>query len=93
MVLHIETPLFASNAMATRAGQAVWLKMEALQPSGSFKLRGVGHACEHYALRGARRFVSSSGGNAGVAAAHAGRRLGVPVTVVVPETPACARAS
>lgn len=86
MVLHIETPLLASGAMATRPGQSVWLKMEALQPSGSFKLRGIGHACEQYAQRGARRFVSSSGGNAGIAAAHAGRRLGLPVTVVVPET-------
>jgi len=91
MVLHIETPLLPSGAMATRPGQSVWLKMEALQPSGSFKLRGIGHACEQYALRGARRFVSSSGGNAGIAAAHAGRRLGLPVTVVVPET-ASARA-
>jgi L-serine/L-threonine ammonia-lyase len=86
MVLHIETPLLESHAMAARAGQAVWLKMEALQPSGSFKLRGIGHACEQYALQGARRFVSSSGGNAGIAAAHAGRRLGLPVMVVVPET-------
>jgi len=86
LALHIETPLIESNAMATGPGQSVWLKMEALQPSGSFKLRGIGHACEQYALRGARRFVSSSGGNAGIAAAHAGRRLGVPVTVVVPET-------
>jgi L-serine/L-threonine ammonia-lyase len=91
MALHIETPLLASGAMATRPGQSVWLKMEALQPSGSFKLRGIGHACERYARRGARRFVSSSGGNAGIAAAHAGRRLGIPVTVVVPET-ASARA-
>jgi len=86
MTLHIETPLLESGAMAVRAGQSVWLKMDALQPSGSFKLRGIGHACEQYALRGARRFVSSSGGNAGIAAAHAGRRLGLPVTVVVPET-------
>jgi L-serine/L-threonine ammonia-lyase len=86
MPLHIETPLLESGAMPVRAGQAVWLKMDALQPSGSFKLRGIGHACEQYALRGARRFVSSSGGNAGIAAAHAGRRLGLPVTVVVPET-------
>jgi len=86
MGLHIETPLLESGAIAVREGQSVWLKMEALQPSGSFKLRGIGHACEQYALRGARRFVSSSGGNAGIAAAHAGRRLGVPVTVVVPET-------
>ncbi len=86
MVLHIETPLLESGAMAPRPGQSVWLKMEALQPAGSFKLRGIGHACEQYAARGARRFVSSSGGNAGIAAAHAGRRLGVPVTVVVPES-------
>jgi L-serine/L-threonine ammonia-lyase len=85
-MLHIETPLIESGAMPVRPGQSVWLKMEALQPSGSFKLRGIGHACEEYARRGARRFISSSGGNAGIAAAHAGRRLGLPVTVVVPET-------
>jgi L-serine/L-threonine ammonia-lyase len=91
MSLFIETPLLASNAMAVRGGQAVWLKMDALQPSGSFKLRGIGHACEHYARRGATRFISSSGGNAGIAAAYAGRQLGVPVLVVVPET-ASARA-
>jgi L-serine/L-threonine ammonia-lyase len=57
-----------------------------LQPSGSFKIRGIGHACTVYRSQGARRFVSSSGGNAGLAVAYAGRRLGVPVTVVVPET-------
>jgi L-serine/L-threonine ammonia-lyase len=85
MTLHIETPLIESGAMSS-AGQSVWLKMDALQPPGSFKIRGVGHACEQYALRGARRFISSSGGNAGIAAAYAGRRLSIPVTVVVPET-------
>ncbi|MBC8932256.1 pyridoxal-phosphate dependent enzyme, partial [Escherichia coli] len=40
---------------------------------------------------GARRFVSSSGGNAGIAVAYCGRELGVPVRVVVPES-ASARA-
>ncbi len=85
MTLHIETPLLESGAMSS-AGQSVWLKMDALQPPGSFKIRGVGHACEEYARRGARRFISSSGGNAGIAAAYAGRRLAIPVTVVVPET-------
>lgn len=84
--LHIETPLLASQAMAARAGQQWWLKMEALQPSGSFKLRGIGHACASYAAQGARRIVSSSGGNAGLAAAYAARRLGLPALVVVPET-------
>jgi len=85
MTLHIETPLIASGALAAD-GRTVWLKMEALQPPGSFKIRGIGHACEEYVRRGARRFISSSGGNAGIAAAYAGRRLGVPVLVVVPET-------
>ncbi len=85
MPLHIETPLIESGAMSS-AGQSVWLKMDALQPPGSFKIRGIGFACEQYARRGARRFISSSGGNAGIAAAYAGRRLSIPVTVVVPET-------
>jgi L-serine/L-threonine ammonia-lyase len=86
MTLHVETPLLGSNAFDLRPGARVWLKMEALQPSGSFKLRGIGHACETYAARGARRIVASSGGNAGLAAAWAARRLGLPCLVVVPET-------
>lgn len=86
MPLHIETPLVESRPLSLIAGRPVWLKLDALQPPGSFKIRGIGHACETYLARGARRFVSSSGGNAGLAVAYAGRVLGVPVTVVVPET-------
>jgi L-serine/L-threonine ammonia-lyase len=86
MTLHIETPLIESRPLSVAAGRSVWLKLDALQPCGSFKLRGVGHACEVHHARGARHFVSSSGGNAGLAVAYAGRKLGVPVTVVVPET-------
>ncbi|CAG2159947.1 pyridoxal-phosphate dependent enzyme [Cupriavidus numazuensis] len=86
MNLHIETPLVESRPLSVLAGRRVWLKLEALQPPGSFKIRGIGHACQTYVARGARRFVSSSGGNAGLAVAYTGRRLGVPVTVVVPET-------
>ncbi|MFJ4392162.1 pyridoxal-phosphate dependent enzyme [Pseudomonas soli] len=86
MPLHIPTPLIESRPLSLSAGRPVWLKLEALQPCGSFKLRGVGHACETHHARGARHFVSSSGGNAGLAVAYAGRKLGVPVTVVVPET-------
>lgn len=86
MPLHIETPLLESHALGLAAGQSVWLKLEALQPTGSFKIRGIGLACEEYARNGKRRFISSSGGNAGIAVAYAGRRLSIPVTVVVPET-------
>ncbi len=84
--LHIETPLFESQALSIQAGRPVWLKLEALQPCGSFKLRGIGFACQEYARRGANRFISSSGGNAGIAVAFAGRHLSIPVVVVVPET-------
>lgn len=83
--LHIATPLLEAPYLS-RPDRQVWLKMEALQPTGSFKNRGVGHACSVHAARGARRLISSSGGNAGIAAAYAGRQLGVAVTVVVPET-------
>jgi L-serine/L-threonine ammonia-lyase len=86
MPLHLDTPLLESRPLSLAAGRPVWLKLDALQPPGSFKLRGVGLACETYHARGARRFICSSGGNAGLAVAYVGRRLGVPVTVVVPET-------
>jgi L-serine/L-threonine ammonia-lyase len=84
--LHIETPLFQSQALSIQSGLSVWLKMEALQPPGSFKIRGIGFACQEYARRGKTRFVASSGGNAGIAVAYAGRHLAIPVLVVVPET-------
>ena len=84
--LHIETPLFESRPLTLRSGKEIWLKFEIMQPTGSFKIRGIGQACQEYVRQGAKRFVSSSGGNAGIAAAYAGRRLSVPVVVVVPET-------
>jgi len=82
--LHVETPVVDSIPLTQCVGKQVWLKMEAAQPTGSFKIRGIGFACQRHAESGCKRFVSSSGGNAGIAVAYAGRRLGVPVTVVVP---------
>jgi L-serine/L-threonine ammonia-lyase len=84
--IHLETPLIESAALSRCLPGRVWLKMEALQPCGSFKARGIGFACQRYREQGRRRFVTSSGGNAGLAVAYAGRRLGVPATVVVPES-------
>ena len=86
MPLHLETPLLESHPLSQASGRSIWLKMDALQPPGSFKIRGIGAACEHHAANGKRRFVSSSGGNAGIAVAYAGRRLSIPVSVFVPET-------
>ncbi|NIF22065.1 pyridoxal-phosphate dependent enzyme [Candidatus Pantoea multigeneris] len=86
MSLSIKTPLLESLPLGHLNGTRVWMKMEATQPSGSFKIRGIGFACQQHFEKGARRFISSSGGNAGLAVAYAGRQLGVPVIVVVPET-------
>ena len=72
--------------LSDQAGTSIWLKLETEQPTGSFKIRGIGLACAEKSQRGARRFICSSGGNAGIAAAYAGRQLAVPVIVVVPET-------
>ncbi|MGM5012037.1 MULTISPECIES: pyridoxal-phosphate dependent enzyme [Rhizobium] len=78
--------------MSKACSRDVFIKLDCLQSSGSFKIRGIGLACEEHARRGVKRFVSSSGGNAGIAVAYAGQALNIPVTVVVPETtPARAR--
>ena len=84
--IHINTPLTESLSIGKQLPAKVWLKLEALQPCGSFKARGIGYACQKYVGNGANTLVSSSGGNAGLAVAYAGRRLNVPVTVVVPKT-------
>ncbi|MCX8967373.1 pyridoxal-phosphate dependent enzyme [Erwinia psidii] len=86
MEIAIRTPLIHSLPLSQHCGCNVWLKMESSQPTGSFKLRSAGHICCYYAEKGAMAFISSSGGNAGIAVAHSGRKLGLPVTVVVPET-------
>lgn len=86
MSFSIHTPLIESRPLSQKCGTRVFAKMDALQPSGSFKMRGIGSAAKRHAMQGAQRFISSSGGNAGLAVAYAGRALDLPVLVVVPET-------
>jgi len=64
----------------------LWLKPESLQPVGSFKVRGAVNAlsCLSEAERAAG-VITHSSGNHGQALAYAGRELGVPVTVVMPD--------
>lgn len=86
--LHIETPLQQHRQLSAAGGREVWLKIENLQPSGSFKLRGIGLLCQRAVAAGATHLVCPSGGNAGFAAAVAGVALAVRTTVVVPSTTA-----
>ncbi|XP_017290315.1 serine dehydratase-like [Kryptolebias marmoratus] len=82
---HINTPLLESVGMSKRMGTTVYLKMENSQPSGSFKIRGIGHLCQQLARR-SKGVVCSSGGNAGMAAAYVARKMGLPATIVVPSS-------
>lgn len=84
--LYTETPLVTASAAALPADATAWLKLEYFQHSGSFKLRGISHACQRFYQQGAQGFACASGGNAGLAVAYTGKKLGVPVTIVVPES-------
>ena len=84
--MHIRTPLIESLTLSQRWNKRVFLKLENLQPTGSFKIRGIGLLCESGFKEGKRCFVSSSGGNAGYAAAYAAKELKVQITVFVPST-------
>jgi len=64
----------------------LWLKLENLQATGSFKARGALHKLLTLddAAR-ARGLVTASGGNHGAAVAFAGQQAGVPVAIYVPD--------
>ncbi|XP_070698446.1 serine dehydratase-like [Pempheris klunzingeri] len=82
---HVNTPLLESASMSRRVGTTVYLKMENSQPSGSFKIRGIGHLCQQLTTQ-SRGVVCASGGNAGMAAAYVARKMGVPATIVIPSS-------
>ncbi|KAI9216378.1 tryptophan synthase beta subunit-like PLP-dependent enzyme [Blastocladiella britannica] len=90
------TPLIAAHvgplaSLLGGDGPSVLLKLDNLQPSGSFKDRGILHLCSTHAAKHHPRpvaLVSSSGGNAGLAVAHAALVLGGTATVFVPTSTA-----
>ncbi len=73
-----------------RASDTLSFKLEFLQHTGTFKARGAFNrqlaARERGELDAGIGIVVASGGNAGIAHAHAASVLGVPATVFVPET-------
>jgi threonine dehydratase len=65
----------------------VWLKLENLQPIGSFKIRGAANALANLtAAELARGVVTASAGNMAQGVAWCARTLGIPCTVIAPET-------
>jgi threonine dehydratase len=65
----------------------VWLKLENLQPIGSFKIRGAANALANLtAAELARGVVTASAGNMAQGVAWCARTFGIPCTVIAPET-------
>ena len=81
------TPVVA----APRLGPDVQLKLESLQPTGSFKVRGGLAAVAAARAAGWTHLIAASAGNHGLGLAYAAGRLGAEATVVVPETASAAK--
>ncbi len=81
------TPLVRADRLAQRIGvAALWVKDEALNPTGSFKARGLSAAVTRARFDGARRLTVPTAGNAGVALSAYASAAGLPVTVFAPQT-------
>ncbi|KAG2470668.1 SDHL deaminase, partial [Polypterus senegalus] len=76
---HLVSPLLESLSLSKIVGAPVFIKMDNTQPSGSFKIRGIGHYCQQF-------HFCIAGGNAGLATAYVARKLNIPVTVIVPSS-------
>ena len=81
----VRTPLVRFNA--DDPSTEIWLKLENLQPVGAFKTRGAEFLISRLSADLlSKGLVTASAGNMAQAVAYTARRLGVPCTVVVPDT-------
>ncbi len=86
----IHTPMMMSRTLSEIIGAEVWLKFENLQFTGAFKERGaLNKLLQLTSEERARGVIAASAGNHAQAVAYHGKRLGIPVTIVMPApTPA-----
>src|SRR3954451_2192932 len=79
------TPLVPAPALGRRTGADVWLKLESLQRTGSFKLRGAAARLAALAAEAsggaAKRVIAASAGNHGLGVALAAQTFGLEATV------------
>ena len=80
------TPLVFSPKLSERVGRGseVFIKTEGLNPTGSFKDRGMTIAVSRAVDRGARALICASTGNTSASAAAYAARAGIPCAVVLP---------
>lgn len=82
-----DTPLVRAESFSRTLGCNVLFKLETLQPTHSFKVRGAFNALLQLTDEQRKRgVVTASGGNHGLAIAYAARVLGIPTTVYLPQS-------
>lgn len=79
-----DTPLIYSEKLSSEAGAEVWLKYEGLNPTGSFKDRGMTVAISKALEQGSRAVVCASTGNTSASAAAYAARAGMVCAVLIP---------
>jgi threonine synthase len=79
------TPLLPAPALERRTGAKVWVKFEGMNPTGSFKDRGMTMAVSKAVERGAQAIVCASTGNTSASAAAYATHAGITAAVLVPE--------
>ncbi|MEI6662842.1 MAG: threonine synthase [Actinomycetes bacterium] len=79
------TPLIYACEVSERVGARVWLKLEGLNPTGSFKDRGMTCAVSAAVRDGSKAVICASTGNTAASAAAYAARARITCAVIVPE--------
>jgi threonine synthase len=78
------TPLVRAPRLSERFGFDVWLKLESMNPTGSFKDRGMTVAVSRAVADGATAIICASTGNTAASAAAYAARAGLPAVILQP---------
>jgi threonine synthase len=79
------TPLIPAPALSARTGARVYVKFEGMNPTGSFKDRGMTMAVSKAVEHGAKAIICASTGNTSASAAAYATHAGITAAVLVPE--------
>src|SRR3982750_3729695 len=83
----IRTPMLASRTLSESIGAEVWLKFENLQFTAAYKERGaLNKLLQLSEEERSRGVIAASAGNHAQAVAYHAKRLGIPATIVMPES-------
>src|SRR4051794_19523607 len=83
----VRTPMLISSTLSEMIGAEVWLKFENLQFTAAYKERGaLNKLLQLSAEERARGVIAASAGNHAQAVAYHAKRLGIPATIVMPQS-------